>query len=330
MRTLLALSLVLALVPSTPAAQQFERLALTSGRWYKGNTHSHTTNTDGDSPPATVIEWYKARGFNFLVISDHDTLTEPSTLRQFMDSAFVLVPGEEVTGRAEGGPVHLTAVNVNRIIRVRTADTRQATLQANVDAIRAGGAIPIINHPNYRWSLDSVMLRQTSGYNLFELYNGHPHVHNEGSSERASTEELWDQLLTSGRRVFGVASDDSHHFQRWSPESVNPGKAWIAVRASRLDPVEIARNLDAGLFYASTGIVLQDVIIERNTIEVKIEQAVDYRYTTEFIGDGGRVLARVAGLTARYTLGPGVKYVRARVTDSGGRRAWTQPAFVGR
>src|SRR5262245_46662494 len=27
-------------------------------RWYKGNTHTHTTNSDGDSAPVDVVRWY--------------------------------------------------------------------------------------------------------------------------------------------------------------------------------------------------------------------------------------------------------------------------------
>lgn len=41
--------------------------------WWKGNTHTHTLWSDGDGSPDFVAEGYKARGYNFLVISDHNT-----------------------------------------------------------------------------------------------------------------------------------------------------------------------------------------------------------------------------------------------------------------
>ena len=28
-------------------------------RWYKGNTHTHTVNSDGDSTPDEVVRWYR-------------------------------------------------------------------------------------------------------------------------------------------------------------------------------------------------------------------------------------------------------------------------------
>jgi len=332
MLRLLALAAIFTLTSAlSAAAQRFELPAVNSGRWFKGNTHSHTINTDGDSPPEVVARWYKGHGFHFLVISDHDTITEPASLQSVVDSGFILVRGEEVTGNFQGAPVHLTAIGLNSIVSPRkTEPTLQATLQANVYAIRAAGGLPIVNHPNYRWALDSVTLARTSGFNLFELFNGHPHVHNDGGGGAPSLEQVWDQLLTSGRRIFGVASEDSHHFKTWGPGFVNPASGWIYVRASKLDPDEITRNLAAGDFYASTGVELQDLVVDAQSITITINPDRDFKYTTEFIGDGGRVLQRVDGLRARYQLGDKLTYVRARVTDSGGRKAWTQPVFVAR
>ena len=28
-------------------------------RWFKGNTHTHTLNSDGDSSPDDVVRWYR-------------------------------------------------------------------------------------------------------------------------------------------------------------------------------------------------------------------------------------------------------------------------------
>jgi hypothetical protein len=325
-RALLAAAILL---PTISQAQQFETRAQ-SGRWYKGNTHTHTLNSDGDSPPDTVIRWYKANGYNFLVLSDHDTITEPRTLSRWLDSSFVLVPGEEVTGRFQGAPVHLTAVGLQNIVKPITAPTKLATLQGNGEAIRNAGGIAIINHPNYRWSLNREIIAQTNGIMLFELFNGHPHVHNEGGGGSPSTEVLWDSLLTAGKRIYGVASDDAHWWKQWGQQAVNPGRGWIYVQAERLEPTEIVRSLSEGLFYSSTGVELASLTVEASALDVTVKQDRDYKYTIYFIGDVGRVLAQTDGLRARYELTPGLTYVRAKIVDSGGRTAWTQPVFVKR
>ena len=44
--------------------------------WWKGNTHTHTWWSDGDSPPESVSAWYRERGYNFLVLSDHNRMQE--------------------------------------------------------------------------------------------------------------------------------------------------------------------------------------------------------------------------------------------------------------
>src|SRR5262245_48625285 len=111
-----ALLAIIILLPASLAAQQFETRP-NAGRWYKGNTHTHTLNSDGDSPPDTVARWYKSKGYNFLVISDHDTITEPRTLSKWADTSFIFVQGEEVTGRYQGAPVHLTAIVPERIVK---------------------------------------------------------------------------------------------------------------------------------------------------------------------------------------------------------------------
>ena len=325
--------LLLIVLPAHAAAQaaRFETTTTAGLRWFKGNTHTHTINTDGDSPPDTVVKWYKDKGYNFLVISDHDTITEPATLARFADANFILVPGEEVTGRFNGAPVHQTAINLKRMVKPVTAPTLLATLQSNADAIREAGGFPLINHPNYRWALNWQTILDTRGISLFELYNGHPHVHNAGSSEVPSTEALWDQLLSRGKRIYGVASDDAHHLQRWGGATdVNPGRGWIYVRAAQLEPNAIAEAIERGQFYASTGVELEDVIVEPHAIEVRIKPDVDFKYTIEFVGENGKVLQRSHGTRARYALGQGTSYVRARITNSGGRTAWTQPVFVAR
>ncbi|MEZ6015357.1 MAG: hypothetical protein R3F49_09610 [Planctomycetota bacterium] len=45
-------------------------------RWWKGNTHTHTLWSDGDGAPDLVVDWYRARGYAFLALTDHNQLQE--------------------------------------------------------------------------------------------------------------------------------------------------------------------------------------------------------------------------------------------------------------
>jgi hypothetical protein len=326
---------VVAVVPGGLAAQRFEPVPVSGLRWFKGNTHAHTTGSDGDSPPGVVASWYKSHGYQFLVLSDHNVFTDPAALSGLVDSTFLLIGGEEVTSEFQRRPVHVNGLALFRLVAPRTDSTLAGTIQANVDAVRAAAGVPHINHPNFRWAFGLTELLQVRNDSLLEIYNGHPQVHNEGGDGIPGMEAVWDALLGAGKRIFGIAVDDAHHFQgEFTRSRANPGRGWIAIAAPRLEAGALMRNLERGLFYASSGVVLDSVTVAESELEIRIRPEGDFRYTTTFIGDGGRVLARVGGLSPRFSLrgagARGLTYVRARVEDSGGAMAWVQPAFVRR
>jgi len=297
--------------------------------WLKGNTHTHTTRSDGDSPPEVVARWYKDHGYDFLVLSDHNVFTDPRTLAGLTDSTFLLVPGEEVTSSFEGAPVHVNGLNLPGVVEARTAQSLVETIQANVDAVREADGVPHINHPNFRWAFGAEELAQVRNDRLLEIFNGHPTVHNVGGGGVAGMEAVWDALLSQGKRIYGIAVDDAHHFQgEFAPGRANPGRGWVAVRTGSREAGALMRALEAGAFYASTGVEIADVVVDGGRIEVHIAPRGDFKYITRFIGSGGRLLAETAANPAVYELETDVGYVRAKVIDSMGWSAWTQPVFV--
>jgi hypothetical protein len=311
------------------AGHRFELPGDTGGTWFKGNTHAHTLQSDGDSPPEQVARWYREHGYSFLVLTDHNVFTDPDQLAHLVDSTFLLIPGEELTTSFQRKPVHVNGLNIPHLVPPRTDSTLVGTIQANVDAVREVRGVPHINHPNFRWAFDHRVLAQVHGDRLLEIFNGHPQVHNHGGGDAPGLEAMWDSLLTRGKRIYGIAVDDAHHFLgEFAADRSNPGRGWVAVRARRLDANEIVQNLEAGRFYASTGVELNDVVVTATTLAVHIRPRADFRYRTEFIGGGGRVLARTEANPAVFTLTGAEAYVRAVVYDSGGAVAWVQPVFA--
>lgn len=43
-----------------------------NGQFYKGNLHSHTTNSDGHLTPEEAVALFKSQGYHFLCLSEHD------------------------------------------------------------------------------------------------------------------------------------------------------------------------------------------------------------------------------------------------------------------
>jgi hypothetical protein len=300
-----------------PAAGQTEN-------WYKGNLHAHSNISDGDAPPAFVAAWYKQAGYQFLALPEHNLLAPVTALNS---EGFLVWPSEEVTDYFEKLPVHFTAVNVKGAIQPAHGTSLVSTIQNNLDAIQSAGSLAILNHPNARWAMTSADLLKIHGLRFLEVFNGHPMVGTWGGGGRESPEEMWDALLSAGRKVYGVAADDAHEYHEWGRTKSNPGRGWIVVRAARLDAAELAASLERGDFYASTGVELAEVTTGKE-YRLRIVEWMGSRYTTYFIGQNGRVLKKVFGLEPRYQLHGSEHYVRARVEGSNGDRAWTQPLFV--
>jgi hypothetical protein len=289
--------------------------------WLKGNLHTHTLESDGDSKPADVVRWYAEHGYDFLVLTDHDKVT------RVPDAAgIVLIPGEEVTDRLPKKPLHVNAIGIAEPIQPQHGTTPVEVLQRNIDAVRKAGALALINHPNFGWAFGAEELLQLEHANFLEIASGHRFVNAEGPP---SVESMWDRMLTAGKKIYGVAVDDTHHLQRvWDSDVVPPGKAWVVVRAEKRDAQSILGALERGDFYASSGVELADVVTTARSMEVRVNEKNFARYRIRFIGSGGRVLQESVGLTATYKIGGKEGYVRAKVIDSNGKAAWTQPLFV--
>lgn len=302
-----------------------------TARWYKGNTHTHTINSDGDSTPDEVVQWYRTHGYQFLVLTDHNFLTNVTGLNAVhaADEKFLVVRGEEVTTSAGEKPIHINGLDVTRVVDAYSGPTVVDTLQRNIDGIRAAAGVPHINHPNFGWAITVEDLRAARNYKLFEIYNGHPIVNNQGGGGVPGLEEVWDRLLTNGTIVYGLATDDAHTFRDpGNPMVAAPGRGWVTVRAPRLETGALTAALERGDFYASTGVVLDDVTPTERSLAVKVHVEGASKYRVQFIGRGGQVLSEVNDPSASYTFKGTEGYVRAKVLESNGRVAWVQPVVV--
>lgn len=303
-------------------------------RWWRGNTHTHTVNSDGDSAPEAVVRWYKEHRYNFVVISDHDSLTPVEGLNALhaAPGKFLVLSGVEVTDRFQGAPVHLIGIGVRAAVLPQGGPGIPEMLNRDARAIRAAGGIPHINHPNFGWALTAEQIAAATDASHFELHNAHPLVNNRGGGMSPSTEEIWDRVLSTGRVLHGIATDDSHHFHgEFAAARVNPGRAWIMVRAPELTAEALMAAIARGDFYATTGVELKSYEVSEREIRIELPSgsgSTAPRYRTFFIGKDGVVLKRDESLTPSYQFTGGEMYVRARIESSNGSNAWIQPVFV--
>lgn len=317
-------------LPSPPPNSTPPRFAedLDVATFQKGNIHTHTTWSDGDRPPQDVYAWYRDRGYNFLAITDHNTLTDPAIFRLLeKKKRFVMITGEEVTMWGAGKQVHVNAICHKATIGGKKFDTQREALAWGVAQVKAQGGVALVNHPNWDWALTADDLPAARGAKLLEIWSGHPHVHTLGDEQHLSHEAIWDKALALGEDFAGVAIDDAHSYGSNAPDNAaRPGRAWIYAFAPEATRPAICEALAAGKLYASTGVTLKRIVVKDDTYAV---YPADRAVTVEFVGWGGKVLqSGKAGDdgAARYQLKGGEGYVRARLVDDAGKRAWTEPS----
>lgn len=301
--------------------------------WYKGNTHTHTLNSDGDSTPADVVTWYRENRYNFLFLTDHEYVNNVEALNGVYGrtGSFIVLSGQEVTDAFEKKPYHMNALGISKVVMPNRLPGAVETLQKNIDDVVAAGGVAQVNHPNFGWALTADQLTKLNGYSLLEIHNGHPLVNNKGGGGVQSAEEMWDGVLSFGKTVFGVADDDSHFFKRiGDPSAPTPGQGWIYVRAAELTQKAIVDALRRGDFYASTGVELSDYQASPRQIVLTIKELPSSKYRIQFIGRGGRILNEVLSSPATYVIKGDEGYVRARIFESNGKMAWTQPVMLPR
>jgi hypothetical protein len=304
-----------------------------AGRWYKGNTHAHTINSDGDSTPVDVATWYREHGYQFVVLTDHNVLTPVDALNGLLglEEQFLVIKGEEITDPFGRKPLHINGLDVSGPILPQGGTSVADVLQRDVDAIRQAKGVPHINHPNFGWAITREELQQVRNNRLFEIFNGHPMVNNLGGGGVPGMEEIWDAILSNGTLLYGIAVDDAHSFKDpANPNVPAPGRGWVVVRAPRLEARALVDALERGDFYASTGVELADYRASARQIAVAVKTTTFSKYRIQFIGQGGRLLRESLEPIATYDMRGDEGYVRARVVESNGRMAWCQPMVVGR
>lgn len=302
------------------------------GVWFKGQLHTHTLNSDGDSTPDDVVRWYREHGYNFVTITDHNYLTSVDGLNAVhgADDRFLVVKGEEVTDRFGDKPIHVNGLDPAGFVKPPGGGSVVTMVQNMIDAIRSARGVPSINHPNYGWAMSADDLAQLERTRLFEVFNGHPLVNNLGGGGVPGLEETWDRLLSSGKLLYGIAVDDAHYFKR--PEDTTaprPGFGWVHVRAARLEARAIVEALERGDFYSSTGVELQSLERSTTAMTIVIRTQPASKYRIQFIGRQGAVLSEATTSPASYTFKGDEGYVRAKVIESNGKLAWIQPVAVG-
>jgi hypothetical protein len=313
-----------------------------------------------EADPA-ILDAYRERfGADWVEVSEDGSRVRLKTFEEYRGlfeevARFLLIQSEEITDRFEEKPLHVNATNVKERIEPQGGGSVREVLQRNVDAVleqrkRTGELMfPHVNHPNFGWAVKVEDLIALRGEKFFEVYNGHPLVHNEGDELRPSTERMWDILLAERLSddegvMYGIAVDDAHNYRALDSRHSNPFRGWVRVRARELSAGALVEAMERGDFYGSSGVELEDVLVDGEglSLEIRVEEGIQYRTlfsgtrrgydrSTEEVAaresegaavlrrysdDIGEILAEVEGPAPSYRFQGDEIYVRAKVIST--------------
>ena len=296
------------------------------GRFWRGNLHTHSTRSDGVLSPEEVCRRYRAEGYDFLALTDHfvgcydypivDTVP-------FRSEGFTTILGAELhSGAMANGELwHILAVGLPPDFAPSDspdfhAKPEQETAQELAARAVAAGAFVAIAHP--QWSgLTLADARSVTAAHAVEIYN---HGCAMGC-DRPDGAAIADLLLSEGRHLTMIATDDAHFYE---PDHFG---GWVMVKSSENSPDALLAALKAGEFYSSQGPDLRDVRVYDDRIEV--DSSAVTAVIVQAQGTAARAVHGHSMTTATLDLSRfgNSPWLRVTLMDAAGKKAWSNPIW---
>ena len=318
-------------------------------KYYKANLHSHSTLSDGRATPEEIKKAYKEKGYSVLALTDHNVFIPHNDLTE---ADFLMLNGIEYDAEATSGVhrvCHFCAIALDEKTEIQPLFHRTEYYYAGAAKSRAlvkfdeslpdyvrkyshegisemmktcrdAGFFVTYNHPC--WSLERYPeYMGYEGMHAIEVVNyacvemGYPEVN----------EQVLDDMLTGGKRVFCSANDDNHSIGK------DAFGAFNMIGAEALSYKAITDALLAGNYYASTGALIDAIWYENGELHIEAPACKEIRVFT-----GARWARRAVGtedapLTeAVFKLDDPCRYdyVRVTVTDFDGNQAFSQAYYT--
>ena len=278
-------------------------------KFYRGNTHAHSTQSDGRLSPEEVFETYHAAGYDFLALTDHWHVTNEQVYR-----GMLVIPGVEYDFTFQTQVLHL--VCLYQKARDAHGISQGISHQAVIEHVNKVDGVVIAAHP--AWSLNTPeFLASLDGVEIAEVYNTMSDEPFNGP--RGNSESLLDVAAANGKYFRLVAADDSHPYRGEQCVSC------VMVQAAELSVPAILEALRAGRFYATQGPEFHNISIEDGLITVETSPVSRISFCSDLYWVDDRCRSG-RGLTREvYRRRPNERFVRIRIIDENGRMAWSSP-----
>jgi len=283
----------------------------TSGRWFRGNCHVHSTHSDGGKTTGELAEMYAGAGYDFLFRTDHWVASDVAAEED--DAPLLWMDGIELDGSDETG-AYFHVVGLGRFDGL----SREMGLPAAMAAVREQGGLLVLAHPHWCGNTMDDALRH--GFHGVEIYN---HVCRwlNGKGDGLTH---WDRMLEDTPNTLGLAVDDAHI----RPEHPGWNGGWIVANAPELSRDAISAAVRAGNFYSSQGPEFLSIETDGAVVRVATSPVSFIRIVGP--GSSGARVGSFEGKTfteAVFDIPGEWDTARLEIEDADGRRAWTNTLF---
>ncbi len=285
------------------------------GQWYRGNTHLHSTFSDGMKPYTELAKLYRDSGYDFLFLTDHWVpahITPPVT-----EDSLLWFNGIELNGPdASGQEYHIVCLGDLQDID----DT--LTLEEALQRASDQGSFIILAHPF--WTGNSLADTQKFHFDACEILNyvcqceigkGDGLIH-------------YSYMLERNPKLLGIASDDAH----FSSDSPMWKGGWLMVNARERTHESILSAIRAGNYYSTSGPEFYDISIRDERIHVETSPVQFIKLVGPAWKGHGRAIGMLENAepitSADFDIPHGWKYAYIEIQDRQNRCAWTNNLLI--
>lgn len=290
--------------------------------WLKGNTHVHSTRSDGAMPPEQVCDLYARAGYDFIALTDHRVAGDEWGRKK---GPLLVLNGLELDGLDPNGAYHHVVVlgeltGIQHELAGQGAAKGPLPLRLFMQRIDPERTFSIWAHPH--WSLNTFEDGLLFDFDAIEVFNSCSQM----EIGRGYGLAHWDYLLPQRPNLLGIAADDAHHKDAlpcW-------GGGWIMVNAQSANPEAVLQALKGGDFYATSGPAFYAFEYTGTSVRVETSPVRVIRLITPGLHGDFRVAASQDSPLNRaaFDLPDSWQPIRLELEDFQGRTAWSNPLFV--
>ena len=229
--------------------------------WYRGDLHLHTGHSDGSCasqantrvpcPLFRTLEAASARGLDFVMLTEHNSISHHQPMREAQPwfDKLLLIPAREITTFYG----HFNIFGVVEPIDFRIAPGSGITFNTIADRVHDLGGLVAINHPGMPsgemcmgcgWTMPGV---DPAKVDVVEAINGSSISGSDGQAEGPlSGLRFWTGWLAKGQAAAAIGASDNHDPDR-APDALGAiGGPATVVHANGLTTAAILDALKRG------------------------------------------------------------------------------------